>query len=568
MRFGYSAVGLVFLLALFVPANAQTAQSNDAQTANAQTTNAQSPVKEIQLKESYRGLTNRQAISGVLPAAQHLSDYVVDGKLTLSLDDAIRLALQNNTQIRINELQLENAKYSLLRTFAPFDPLTTTSFYAQREVSTVYTQLQGAASTLSALTQTTQFAYTQTFQTGTNIQAFFNADRYSSNSSFNFINPYITSGLGFQFTQPLLRNRGLFPNRAPIVIARRNLKQSQANFEAQVSGQILQAVGQYWNVIQAAGNLAVVRKALEEADASYKHDKRALELGALSPLDIYRSEAAVASRKVDVIQSEYALKTQEDGLRMTIGADLDPYFRALDLVLTEKAEPAGEMLNLDATTALQRAIAQRPELAAVRLALANDSTSIRLAHNHLEPDLSLNGLYSSTGLGGNQLDFNTGQVIAAGGFGNSLSQLFGFGFPTYSVTLTLNLPIKNRSAQADLGNALVSRRQDLYTQRQSQENITLEVSNAVHQLEQAKLSVAAANVSLDLAKKNLAAEQRKYELGSETIFFVLDAQNQLAVAEQSLLQAQVSYQLSLASVDHATGSLLDRYHVTIADLTR
>ena len=225
MRFGYSAVGFVFLLALCAPANAQTAQSNDAQTANAQTKETQSPAKEIQFKESYRGLTNRQVIAGVLPAAQHLSDYVVDGKLTLSLDDAIRLALQNNTQIRINELQLENAKYSLLRTFAPFDPLTTTSFYAQREVSTVYTQLQGAASTLSALTQTTQFAYTQTFQTGTNIQAFFNADRYSSNSSFNFINPYITSGLGFQFTQPLLRNRGLFPNRAPIVIARRNLKQ-------------------------------------------------------------------------------------------------------------------------------------------------------------------------------------------------------------------------------------------------------------------------------------------------------------------------------------------------------
>jgi outer membrane protein len=557
MRPLYLAVALVYLLTLAAtPAGAQSAPVNETLP------------KEAQDKESYRGLTSPKAVSGVLPAAQDLGDYVVDGKLTLSLDNAIRLALENNTQIQINELQVEYAKYSLLGKYQPFDPLTTTSFYAQRAVSTVYTQLQGAASILSALSQQTQFTYAQTFQTGTNIQAFFNADRGSSNSSFNFINPYITSGLGFQFTQPLLRNRGLFPNRAPIVIARRTLRQSRANFEAQVSGAILQAVGQYWNVIQAAGNLEVVRKALAEADASYKHDKRALELGALSPLDIYRSEAAVASRKVDVIQSEYALKTQEDALRLTIGADLDPYFRALDLVLTEKPAPAGEMLYLDATTALQRAIAQRPELASLRLALANDSTSIRLAHNHLEPDLSLTGLYSSTGLGGDQLDFTTGQVIAAGGFGNSLSQLFGFGFPTYSATLTLNLPVKNRAAQAELGNALVSRRQDLYTQRQSQENITLEVSNAVHQLEQAKLSVAAANVSLDLAKKNLAAEQRKYELGSETIFFVLDAQNQLAVAEQSLLQAQVGYQLSLAGVDHATGGLLDHYHVTIADLTR
>ena len=551
MRFGYLAVVFVYLLTLAaIPMKAQTA-----------------PAPAIQLKESYRGLTNPKAVSGVLPAAQHLSDYVVDGKLTLSLHDAIILTLENNTQIRMNELQIENEKYSLLRNYQPFDPSIIASFNPQRSVQQSSTQLAGA-STLSSLTQTGQLTYSQTFETGTNVQASFNEVRSSTNSNFYFLNPYITSGLSFQFTQPLLRNRGLFPNRALIVIARRNLQQSRTVFEEQVNDAIQQAVIQYWNVIQAAGNLDVQRKALEEADASYKHDKRALELGALSPLDIYRSESTVASRRVDVIQGEYFLKQQEDTLRLTIGADLDPYFRALDLVLTEKPEASGEMVNLDAPTALQQAIARRPELDGVRLALANDSTGIRLAHNQLEPDLSLTGSYASNGLGGNQVDSTTGQVIATGGLSASLSQLFGFGYPTYSATLALTLPIRHRAAQAQLGNALVSRQQDLYTQRQLQERLTLEVSNAVHQLEQAKLSVAAANVSLDLAKKNLAAEQRKYELGSETIFFVLDAQNQLAVAEQSLLQAQVGYQLSLAGVDHATGGLLDRYQVQIAELTR
>ena len=139
--------------------------------------------------------------------------------------------------------------------------------------------------------------------------------------------------------------------------------------------------------------------------------------------------------------------------------------------------------------------------------------------------------------------------------------------PTYYAQLSLTLPLKNRAAKAEMGNALVSRRSDLYTERQTREQVALDVSNAVHQLEQAKLSIAAGKESLDLAKKTLAAEQRKYELGSETIFFVLEAQTELANAELSLLQAEVNYQLAVAGLDHATGELLDPYHVQIAELT-
>jgi len=558
MRFAHTVVYLWLSAMVALPAAAQTAPASGAQP---------SQVSQTQMRESYRGLTSPRAVSAVLPAPQYLADYVADGKLRLSLEDAIQLTLENNTSIRINELQVENAKYSLLRTFQPFDPQVFASFNAERSITPASYQLQGA-STLSTLNQVSQLTYSQIFETGTNVQTSFNTSRFSTNSSFYFLNPSLSSGLTFQFTQPLLRNRGLFVNRAPIVIARRNFQQSRAFFETQVNDAILQAVEQYWSVIQANGTLDVERKSLEEAEASYKHDKRALELGALSPLDIYRSESTVASRRVSVIQSEYAVKQQEDILRRTIGADQDPYYRALDLELTEKPDPDGIMLEIDAATALQEAIAKRPELERVRQSLANDDTSIRVAHNRLRPDLSLSGLYSSNGVSGNQIDTTTGQVVTTGGLGSSLNQLFGFGYPTYGFTLSLNLPVKNRGAQADLGSALVSRRQDLYTQRQFQESITLEVSNAVHQLEQAKLSVAAAKVALDLARKNLAAEQRKYELGVDTLFFVLDAQSELAMAEGVLLNAQIDYQLSVAAVDHATGGLLEHYHVRIAELTR
>jgi len=524
------------------------------------------PAQTIRERETFHGLTNPQAVTDTLPGPKYMREHVVDGKLRLTLQDAVVLTLANNSNVRLQELNIENSKYSLLGAHSPFDPSVQGSFSSQGQLSQAYTQLTGAPAlgTLSSLNQVTQLGYSQTFETGTNIQVTFNATKYSSNSVYNFFNPSLSSFLGFQFTQPLLRNRWLFANRAPLVIARRNVRASRATFEAQVSVTIQQVVGQYWNVVQARGNLEVAQKSLDAAEATYKHDKRALELGALPPLDIYRSESQVAGRRVQVIQSEYAVRQAEDAFRQTVGADLDPYFRALDLNLTESPEPGEELRSIDAAAALQQAMGKRPELEAARQSLANDDTSIRLAHNNLLPDLRVNGNYSGNGLN----NLATAQGVAAGGFGDSLNQMFSFGYPTYGFGLTLNLPVKNRSGQAALGSALVSRTRDLYTERQIKEQITYDVSNAVHQLEEAKINIAASKESVDLARKTMAAEQRKYELGTGQIFLVLEAQTELAAAEQGLLQAEVSYRVAVAAVDYATGSLLEPYGVQIAELTR
>jgi len=528
------------------------------------------PVR-AQKRETLGALLTDQVRADKLPPPQHMRDYVADGKLRLSLHDAVLLAIENNSNVRIEETQVEAEKFNLLRTYQPFDPLLQSAFNVNRFSFPGDSQLQGVGVSgvpiLNTLTQSGQINYSQTFQTGTNVLVGLNSTRNSTNNGFFFVNPNYNSTLNLQFSQPLLRNGGLFANRAPLVIARRTLQQSQASFEAQVNNAILQVVSQYWAVVQSRGNLAVERKSLELADVSYQRDKRALELGALPPLDIYRSESEVASRRVQMIQGEYAVKQAEDALRLTIGANQDDTFRALDLDLTEKPQTDGELRTIDATAALQEAVAHRPEFEAAKYALANDDTGIRLAHNHLRPDLALNGFYQSSGLGGNQ--YNTrAQLIATGGLGSSFNQLFGFGYPGYGASLTLNLPLKNRAAQADLGAALVSRHRDQYSAQQVREQITLEVSNAVHQLEQAKLTLAAGTTALDLAQKTLAAEQRKYELGAETVFFVLDAQTKLAQAELDLLQAQVTYKMALTAVDHATGRLLEPYHVQIAELAR
>src|SRR6266849_428170 len=378
--------------------------------------------QEAPRRERFLGISSHQKPAAPLPAPQGLQDHAANGKLVLSLDDSIRLALSNNTDVRIDRSQIEFAQNNLHRARGPFDPLATSGFADNRTKSPAITQIQGALIP-DILVQTTILGYAQTFQTGTNFQTSFNASKLSTNDSLSLVNPSIATGLQFTVTQPLLRNFGLFPKRAPLLIAQRNLNQARAVFQAEVNDIILQTVGNYWNVVFTRESLTVQRKSLEEAQKSYDHDKKALGLGALPPLDIYRSESQVASRRVGVIQAEYALKQAEDQFRQVIGADLDPAIRVLDLDLTDQPEPLGELPNTDIATALARALANRPELEATRQQLAGDELSIRLAHNSLKPDLELSGFYSGNGLAGNSA------TAGNTGLGTSLSQVFHFTYP-------------------------------------------------------------------------------------------------------------------------------------------
>lgn len=347
---------------------------------------------QAQSPESYRGMLTARVRSDKLPPPQHLRDYVKDGKLSLDLRDAILLTLENNSNVQIDEMQIEARKFSLLGQFQPFDPILQSSLNINRYSSPTYSQLQGVGvtgnTTLNALSQTGQVSYSQTFTPGTNIVASISSNRYSSNSSYNYLDPYYGSVLSFNFTQPLLRGAGRFVNTALIKISRRSLEQSRSSFEAEVNDAILNVVSQYWIAVQARGALDVQQKSLQLAEASYERDKRSLELGALPPLDIYRSESEVAARKVEVIQAAYQLTQAEEALRLTIGADRDPQLSALKLDLTEKPQPTADLEKVDTETALALALNQRPELDVVMDSLANDETSIRLARNQLEPNLS------------------------------------------------------------------------------------------------------------------------------------------------------------------------------------
>jgi len=514
----------------------------------------------------FRTLTKRPPLPSQIPNAEHLRDYIVDGKFHLTLEQAIQLALANNTAVRVDELSFQSSAYGILAANGPFDPLFTSSFSASRSSTPQSTSL-GGASVLSSLGQNFQSNYSQLFQTGTSFNASVTVSRSNSNNSFNTFNPSLPSSISFSLSQPLLRNRGLFPNRAGILIARRNLHQSRMNFEVQVSSIIQNVVSQYWSVVLARENLDVLKKSVAQAQASYDHDKRALELGALGPYDIFQSQSQLASRKVAVTQAEYTLRELEDSLRVAIGADLDSGVSALDLDLVEAPEPSGNLVTVDIGQVITTAHAKRPEFEAQTDALVVDDYTIRLAHNQLQPSLNLSGFYTGSGLAGNLLDTSTTPptVISATGLGATLNQSIDFTSPTYGFTLSLSLPIRNRAAEASLGTSEINKRRDLYNTRQVEENIQLEARNAVNNLEVSKLSLAQALIARDLAVKNLEGEQKKYDLGLDSIFVLLQTQLQLTSAEQAVIQAQVGYQLALVSVDHATGEILEHHHVEIKD---
>ncbi len=488
-----------------------------------------------------------------------LQDYVSDGKLRLTLQDAVRLALLNDTDVRLNRLDVDTAWFATLRAYQKFDPLLSGSFRPSRSTSPTTSELQGAT-TLSDLTHQASLSYSQVLQTGTSYSVGFSSTRDSTNSSYVFVNPSFASSLNFSLTQPLLRGRGLKTNRAPIVIARRNLKQSQATLQARLNESISNVVNQYWDVVQSRQELEVHQKSVELADATYKQNKRALELGALPQLDIYRSESEVAQRKLALIQAQYRLKQLEDALRRTLGADLDPAVQGLDLELTERADNT-PIRPVDPKGAVAAALAGRPELAALREQVANDDLNVQVANQNLKPDLNITGFYSSNGRGGNAYDSNGN--VTPGGFWDAWDQLTGFNYPSYGMTLELRLPLRNRAAQADLGTALVGKKRTLYQIRQREQAVSLEVRNALNQLEGSAMSITAAQTAFELAKKTLAAEQRKYELGVQTIFFVLEAQTQLASAEQNLVQAQIGYRRALTALDRATAELLHSYNVQV-----
>jgi len=494
-----------------------------------------------------------------------LQDFVVGDKLELSLKNYLELVMLNNTDIQIQMLTLDMPKNAILRAFGAWDPLARASFSDTKTTLPSTSALDGAA-TLVSLSQPAQFSVSQTLPTGTSYTVGFDASKSTSNSGFSSFNPALSSSLSVSFSQPLIKNRSTFINRLPLMSARSRYRISELSLTNQLLAMVNAAENAYWDVVSARENMKVAEGGRDVAAEFLKLSEKQLELGALSPLDIYNPQQQLATAELSVSQAKFALAQKEDALRKQISVDLDPKVRTLPIVLTETVDIVAPAA-LDTEREVARALAIRPDLKAAVQTLDVDDLSIQTAKNGLLPNLSLTGSYQAQGRGGtffqrsNVFD-NSGApstivTTIPGGLSDSLSQMFGFGFPVYSFGLNLTLPIKSRSAAADMADALVAKKRDALTVRTTEQTVRLDILNAVSNVQGSVEQLKLAKLALDFAVKGLDAENKKYELGTELNQNVILAQNVKVQAESNVVVNQIGLRRNLLNLLTKTGELLD-----------
>ncbi len=478
-----------------------------------------------------------------------LQQRIVDSKLHLRLHDFLELLLKNSTTIQITRMDVYTAADAITAAKAPFDPLLQPSFSAQRTLSppSAFFLTQG---TFSNLNQVSTINYQQLLPTGQTIGGNFQIDRLSG----DFYNtPALFGTLTFSITQHLLRDRTGIEERAPLMLARTQLNITSELSESTIGDAVAQAAQQYWDAILLRDGIHVAEQAVNLAEKTDERNQKALDLGAISRLDIFQSQAQVADSKRALIQAQHQYTAALDGLRRFIGADLTPAMRSTEIVLDDDAAsiPTTEILPFE--EALTKALTVRPEAKVSDQQLSMDELNARVARQSFLPRLDVQAQGGSSGPAAN---FGAAGLIYPG-LGSTLGQVLGFNYPSYGLALNMNIPLRNSTAQANLADALVSKTRHNYQKRQTQEQITLDVRQAINALDLAKATVNAAITARDFARKNVDAEQQKFELGTIQSFELLDSQTKLANTETALLGAYVNYQEAYISYQRATWTLLD-----------
>jgi outer membrane protein len=537
----------------------------DAPASNTLVTSKQTPTAEAPVFGTgsyFRKVFKPQRPKIELQPPVRLSNFVVGDKIELSVKNYIEAVLSNNTDIAIQKLSVEIPRNAIMRSYSIFDPTLIGNYSSTRAQSPVTNVLEGVPvdAAQSQLTQPLSLQVRQVVPTGTSYQVGFTGNRFSSNSINQLYNPSINTGLRFDVTQPLLRGRGSYFTKLPITIARSRLRQNEYAIQDTILRLVATAENSYWDVISARENLKVQEQSLALFEESLKRTRRELELGAISLLDTYQPEAQYKNAELQVSQARFRLQATEDALRRTMGVDLDPQLRKLPITLTEDIAPPVN-LTFDKEALVEKALGQRPDLRAVRQTLDIDDLNISSTTNLLKPVFNLTGTYQSSGRGGTL--HQRGLTPVPGGWGNSLDQLFGFGFPTYGFGLQLNLPLRDRRASADYADAVVTKRLDMLRVRNQEQAARLEVLNALTQVEQSRAGVELARVALDFAQKREAAERKKFDLGTVTMFFVLEAQTALAEAESALVNQTVNHRRNLTNLQRVTGDLLSERGISI-----
>jgi outer membrane protein len=559
--------------------------------------------------------------------SSRLDSLVRAGKLYLSLQDAIFASLENNIDIEIQRYSPKLAQADLLRAKAGGTIRGVSTNVSSGSQSASGTGVTGAAGggsgasvqssnagpatasldptlvgslqwghysspqTTSFLTGTTSliqrqkvynFGVQQSFLSGTVAQLGFNNSVSDSNNIRNDFNPVTSSNMELYVSQHLLQGFGLAVNNRNIRIAKNNLQVADLVFKQQVINTVANVIGLYWDLVSYNEDVAVKRQALALAQKLYNDNKKQVEIGTLAPIEIVRAEAEVAAREQDLTTSETNVLQQETILKNAISRNgvASPTIAEVRIVPTDRIQ----MPQVEAVQPIQdlteKAIQNRPELAQTQIQLDNSRIALKGTKNALLPTIDAFVDLRNRGQAGSistlpYKDPLTGAIIPRnpnsvdsfflGGYGTVLRQLFGRSFPDYSAGFSLNIPLRNRAAQADYASAQLNLRQgELQYQRQIN-NVRVDVQNALIALQQARARYQAAEKNRALQEQTLDAEQKKYALGASTVYMVIQAQRDLATAEGSRVQALAAYARARTQLDLATGQILESNGIHIED---
>ena len=548
------------------------------------------------------------------------------GNLYLSLSDAIALALENNLDVEIERYEFSIAEADLLRARSgasiqgiptgvlpgvptganmallgsssaglaasgdlsalaslggglSFDPVATGNLNFGHSTAPQSNTVVSGTSALVTTNKTANFGLTQSFLTGGTASLAYNNIVQEQNSFRSTVNPFTTSSLDLSVVQPLLQGFGFAQNNRTIRIAKNNLRAADYVFRQQLINTVANVVQLYWNLVAAISTVGVNQQAVAVAQKLYDDNKTQVNIGTLAPIEVVRAEAQLATAQQALVAAQSAVLQLESVLKSALSrnglasqAILNAHVVPTDPIRIPEVEAVAPIQDL-----VSKALDNRPDLAQSRIQIDNAQIALAGTRNALLPTVNFTADMRSNALAGAQNTFigpvssQTGLVqtpqiadpFFVGGYGSILAQLFGRSFPTYSVGLSLNIPLRNRAAQANVATASLNLRQNqLFVQRQTNQ-IRVDVNNALIALNQARAQYQAAVKGRILQEQTLDADQKKLALGATTVYQVIQDQRDLTTAAAAEVTAQAAYSGARVQLDVSTGSTLSNNNVVL-----
>ena len=480
-------------------------------------------------------------------AAQARTAVPPGGTLNLSLDEAVKRALENNAEIAVERYNPELSAQTVFSAEGYYDPYLFANL-SKTSTDTKGTNAFSGGTAVNTKTDLWNFGLGIPIKTGANFTLGFNNNKRDTNNAFSTFNPVYNSSLNIGLTQPLLKNFKIDSPRNQLRLAKKSREITDVQFRQTIINTVATVKGLYYELIYSIDNLAAAQKSLELAKKLLEENEIRVKVGTMAPLDVVSAQSEVASREEGVIVADNALSEAEDNLKRTVFPVNDPAMWSTRIVPTDR--PSAEPVPVDIDAAVRTALEARTDVVAARKSLERSEYNVQYTRSQLLPQLDLVANYGGTGAGGTQLIREPplgGEVVGTvpGGYGDATSEVFGADYPTWTVGVNLSYSIPNRSAKASAAYAKLSQEQALASFRRLELQVAAEVRTAARGVESGFKRVASTQAARRLAEQRLDAESKKFDAGMSTNFLVTQAQRDLATAEVAELRAISDFRKSV-----------------------